>query len=88
MVTGEGGEAEPAWKRGQKQCEHLSVQLLGWRHWGQNDDEETQMFVTEQILTVPKQLNLLRARLRVAAFPRAARAGALVILCIRKESWV
>lgn len=47
------------------------------------------MFVTEQILTVPQShFNLLKARLRVAAFPRAARAGALVILCIRKQSWV
>lgn len=47
------------------------------------------MFVTEQILTVPQShFNLLKARLRVAAFPCAARAGALVILCIRKQSWV
>jgi len=50
------------------------VQQLGWKNWGQNGDEETQISVTEKTFLFQSYFNLLKTRLRVAAFPRAARA--------------
>lgn len=62
VVTEEGEGATVAASRGEKKgkakspVSSLSVQRLGWKNWGQNDDEQSQISVSEKILTVPKLL--------------------------------
>lgn len=93
VVTEEDGEAKPAWRgrRKRKAKSHVSTCLCNFWAGGTGDKMMTRRakcLSQSKSSLFQSHFNLLKARLRVAAFSRAALAGALVILCIRKQSWV